>query len=254
MWLLVVGAFRTDMLKVQFKPKLGMTIAAIAAMALCIELGSWQYNKAQAKLALQQQLEEGLEASAGSLPNDVADIEAWRYKRVMVEGVYEPKYQLLLDNKVNDNVVGYHVLTPFKVDGDEDMVVLVNRGWVAGDLNRELPVIETPLEKQRLEGELFFPLEKFFTLEDRTAKSKQWKQVWQHIDMKRYQEAVPFGIQPYVVRLDANSSGGGFKRNWPIPKDRVNIHLGYAYQWFGFALTLLVIYIVLNLKKVKKES
>jgi len=28
--------------------------------------------------------------------------------------------------------------------------------------------------------------------------------------------------------------------------------LGYAYQWFGFALTLLVIYIVLNVKKVER--
>lgn len=238
----------------QFKPGLGMTIAAIAAMALCVELGSWQYNKAQAKLALQQQLEKGLEASAGRLPNAIVDIEDWRYKRVMVAGVYEPKYQILLDNKVNDNVVGYHVLTPFKVDGPEDKWVLINRGWVAGDLNRELPVIDTPLQKQQLEGELFFPLAKFFTLEDRAVKSEQWKQVWQHIDMERYQEAAPFKVSPYVVRLDANSGGGGFKRNWPIPKDRVNIHLGYAYQWFGFALTLLVIYIVLNLKKVKKES
>ena len=242
------------MARYQFKPKLGMIIATIVVMALCVELGSWQYNKAQAKIALQQQLEAGLANLAGSLPDGIVDVEDFRYKRVMFEGVYAPEYQILIDNKVNDNVVGYHVLTPIKLNGEDGRFVLVNRGWVAGNLNRNLPMVNTPTGKQTLEGELFFPLEKFFTLEDRTVKSEQWKQVWQHIDMKRYQEAVPFEIKPYVVRLDANSDGGGFKRNWAIPKDRVSIHLGYAYEWFGFALTLLVIFIVLNLKKVNKES
>ena len=70
-------------------------------------------------------------------------------------------------------------------------------------------------------------------------------------DMARYAKSVPFAVQPFVVRLDANSNAGGFVRNWPPPGERVSMHLGYAYQWFGFALTLLVIFIVLNVKKVE---
>ncbi len=70
--------------------------------------------------------------------------------------------------------------------------------------------------------------------------------------MQRYANAVPFAIQPFVVRLDPQSKAGGFVRNWPPPGERITMHLGYAYQWFGFALTLLVIYIVLNVKKVER--
>jgi surfeit locus 1 family protein len=241
------------MARYRFKPKLGMTLATIVVMAICIKLGSWQYIKAQNKIALQQKMEQGLVEQAVRLPAAVQDVEAWRYKRVVFEGVYEPKYQILLDNRVNDNVVGYHVLTPMKIEGSQTYV-LVNRGWIAGNLNREVPAVDTPTGKQALEGDIVFPLKKVFTLEAPLVKDGPWQMVWQHINMQRYKETVPFAVEPYVVRLAADSGGGGFARNWPIPKDRITVHLGYAYQWFGFALTLLVIYIVLNLKRVNKES
>lgn len=241
------------MAKYRFKPKLGMTIATIVVMAICIQLGMWQYNKAQQKLALQHQIEQGLAVQPVELPDVVEKIEDWRYKRVQFEGEYVPEYQILLDNRVNDNVVGYHVLTPIKLTGKQGYV-LVNRGWIAGSLNREVPTVETPVGKQTLHGDVDFPLKKVFTLEAPVAKNEPWKLVWQHMDMQRYKDAVPFEVKPFIVRLEADSGGGGFRRNWPIPKDRITVHLGYAYQWFGFALTLFVIYIVLNLKSVYKET
>lgn len=237
----------------QFKPSWGMTIATILVAALCVELGSWQYDKAQAKLALQQQLDTGLAVQPSALPNVVKDVEHWRYKRVQFSGEYLHEYQLLLDNKVNDNVVGYHVLTPVKVASEPAQYVLVNRGWIKGNLNRTVPTVETPTEQYLFNGDIFFPLSKFFTLES-PQETEQWQTVWQHIDMARYQKLVPFKVLPYIVRLNAKSDGAGFARDWPLPADRVNVHLGYAYQWFGFAFTLLIIYIVLNLKKIKKES
>lgn len=241
-----------------------MTLATIIVMAICIKLGFWQYNKAQAKLARQQQLQTGLDTAPVGLPAAIEDAEAWRYKRVKFSGTYASQYQILLDNKVNDAVVGYHVLTPVRLQGENAQYVLVNRGWVAGNLNRELPEVATPEGEQDVEGAIFIPLAKFFTLESPAAKDGKlkdgqlkdgrWKEVWQHIDMQRYAESVPFEIKPYVVRLGMESTVGGFSRNWPEPASRVTVHLGYAYQWFGFALTLFVIYIVLNLKKVKKKA
>lgn len=241
-------------MKYTFKPSLGMTLATIIVMAICIKLGFWQYNKAEAKLARQAQLQKGLDADPVGLPDNMADVEDWRYKRVKFSGTYNTKYQILLDNKVNNTVVGYHVLTPIRFQDDPPQYVLVNRGWVAGNLNREQPEVATPEGPQNIEGDIFIPLANFFTLESPVPVEEQWKEVWQHIDMQRYEESVPFEIKPYVVRLDAESTAGGFSRDWPQPANRVTVHLGYAYQWFGFALTLFVIYIVLNLKKVKKES
>jgi surfeit locus 1 family protein len=134
--------------------------------------------------------------------------------------------------------------------------VLVNRGWIKGSLDRKTPVVIAPQGRQEIEGDIALPAKKFFTLEAPPATDGKWQQVWQHLDMQRYIKSVsfavqPFTVQPFIVRLDAKSAAGGFVRNWPPPGDRVSMHLGYAYQWFGFALTLLVIYIVLNVKKVR---
>ena len=239
-------------MKYTFRPSVLMTLATIIVMALCIKAGLWQYNKAQVKLALQTQLNARLTEPALALTDQliadkIAASEDLRYLRVKFTGVYDTRYQVFLDNQVENTVAGYHVLTPMQVQGSK-LYVLLNRGWIAG-VNRQLPTIKTPQGLQEIEGDIAIPAAKFFSLEVPPATNGQWQPVWQHLDMQRYAKSVPFGVQPFVVRLDAKNSSGGFIRNWPPPGENISMHLGYAYQWFGFALTLLVIYIVLNLKK-----
>ena len=246
------------LVKYTFRPSVLMTLATIVVMALCIKAGLWQYNKAQTKLALQTQLNARLTQPAEALTDaliagKIATSEDLRYLRVKFTGIYDARYQVLLDNQVENTVVGYHVLTPFQVRGSK-LYVLVNRGWVAGvpdqvGVNRKLPTIDTPQNLQTIEGDIAIPAAKFFSLEAPPAADGNWQPVWQHLDLKRYAKSVPFGVQPFLVRLDAKSKAGGFVRNWLPPGENISMHLGYAYQWFGFALTLLVIYIVLNLKK-----
>jgi surfeit locus 1 family protein len=227
-----------------------MTLATIAVMALCIKAGLWQYNKAEAKRALQTQLSVRLSEPAVALPDKIPDLESWRYRRVKFVGVYDTRYQVLLDNQVENTVAGYHVLTPMQVEGSK-LQVLVNRGWIPVARSRKVPVVIAPQGRQEIEGDIALPSKKFFTLEALPPADVEWQEVWQNLDMQRYTKSVPFTVQPFVVRLDAKSEAGGFVRNWPPPGERVSMHLGYAYQWFGFALTLLVIYIVLNVKKVR---
>jgi surfeit locus 1 family protein len=241
------------MAKYYFKPTLGMTLATIVIMGLCIRLGFWQYNKAQHTIQTQQKIDDGMAVAPIALPSVVNDEELWRYKRVSFRGTYVPEYQIILDNRVHQNRAGYQVITPVKVKNKEHFV-LVNRGWIAGNPDRSLPVIETPKDEQLFIGDLFFPLAKVFTLESTGEKESAWQSLWQHIDMQRYQTLVPFNVSPYIVRLAPGEIAGGFVRDWPVPESRITVHLGYAYQWFGFALTLFVIYIVLNIKRVKKEA
>jgi surfeit locus 1 family protein len=237
----------------RFKGSLGMTVATIMVMALCIRLGLWQYHKADAKQHAQYQIDQGLLHAPNQLPTHAAKQEDWQYKRVRFTGTYLPQYQILLDNRVHNGKAGYHVLTPVKID-DSESVVLVNRGWVNGGANRVLPDIATPSGQQQFVGDLFFPLEKVFSLEAESKSTINWEPLWQHLDMQRYQSAVPFEVKPFIVRMDAQTEAGGFIREWPIPKTRINVHLGYAYQWFGFALTFFVIYLVLNIQRVTKEA
>jgi len=236
----------------QFKPKLSMTLAMMVVVSVCIWAGLWQYNKGQARIKAQQQIDQGLALAPVHLPAVVENKDDWQFKRVGFKGTYETEYQMLLDNRVHNGVPGYQVVTPVKVSGDSTYV-LVNRGWIKGNARRTLPEIETPDGEQAFVGELFVPLDNVFTLES-DVQNAQWEPLWQHINMQRYQAMVPFEVKPYMVRLAKESDAGGFVREWPVPKDRVKVHMGYAYQWFGFASTFFIIYIVLNLKKSKRES
>ena len=225
------------------------------AMALCIQAGRWQFNKAAAKNALQNQLINHQNDSPIALPDSFSELDSLRYKRVKFIGFYDKRYQILLDNQVENTKVGYHVFTPMQVQGSQ-YYVLINRGWVAampykkGAKKHELPIISVPDGRQEVGGDIGVPAGKFFTLEAPPSNNQSWQPVWQHLDLKRYSNLVPFTIQPFVVRLDPKNSGG-FIRNWPAPGARSNMHLGYAYQWFGFAVTILGIFIVLNVKKVE---
>ena len=241
-----------------FRPSVLMTLATLLVMTLCIKAGLWQYDKANTKLALQTQLNARLMQPAEALTDVLITGKGvikqdLRYRRVKLTGVYDIRYQILLDNQVENTVAGYHVLTPMQVQASK-LYVLVNRGWIAGvpdqvGVSRKLPIIDTPQGQQTIEGDIALPTAKFFSLEAPLAVEQKWQPVWQYLDMQRYAKSVPFGVQKFIVRLDAKIKTGGFVRNWPPPGNNVNMHLGYAYQWFGFALTLLVIYIVLNFKK-----
>ena len=232
-----------------------ITLATMVMMALCIKAGMWQYNKAAAKQALQTQLSAHLTEPPVMLPDKIASLEDWRYKRVKFAGIYDTRYQVLLDNQVENTHAGYHVLTPMQVEGSK-LLVLVNRGWIPRvaaqkGIQQQVPVVIAPQGRQEIIGDIGLPAKKFFTLEAPPVNDGKWQPVWQNLDMARYAKSIPFATQPFVVRLDASSNAGGFVRNWPLPGVRVSMHLGYAYQWFGFALTLLVIFIVLNVKKIR---
>lgn len=232
----------------RFRPRLIPTLATLLVVAVCIKLGLWQQHKAALKQSLQTQLEQRLQEAPLSLPQEITDAPAWRYRRVKLSGSYEPGHQILLDNQVHGDIAGYHVITPLAVDGS-DRRVLINRGWIAAPADRRtLPNVSTPGGTQHIEGYLWLP-GKFFALEAPPAAGGAWQTLWQNMDMARYAGSVPFAVLPLVVRLDPQSTAGGFVREWPMPAERIEMHIGYAYQWFGFALTLMVIYFVVNIKK-----
>ena len=69
-------------MKYSFRPNLWMTLAALLMLAICIKLGMWQYDKADARRTLQKQLNTRLTEPAVTLPAKITALESWRYKRV----------------------------------------------------------------------------------------------------------------------------------------------------------------------------
>lgn len=217
--------------------------------AAFIRLGLWQYHKAEAKQALQDQLEQHRHQPPVALPMHISEPEAWRYRRVSVVGKYDKDHQILLDNQVNQGIAGYHVITPLKI-ADTDQAVLINRGWVAAPADRSnIPDIEVPSGTQTLQGDVWFP-GKYFTLEQPSTGHTAWQTVWQNLDIERYRQSAPYQIMNLVLRLAPDGKTDQLIRDWPAPADRIEKNLGYAYQWFGFAVTAFLIYLVASIKRI----
>lgn len=245
-----------------FSPSMLGTLITIICIPLFIKFGLWQYHKAEQKQLIQNAYNQAKTDSALAFPLDIANkselmIEEWKYKKVKVIGTYETKYQFLLDNQVEAERAGYHVITPLKIENTQQYV-LVNRGWIlAKDNHSELPIFDTPSGTQEITGQVWVPSKKIFSLEDKTtsvANDKRLQAVWQNIDIAKYQRLMQFTVSPLAIKLDAQSGGGGFVRNWQIPIERITTNMGYAYQWFGFALATLLIFIYMSVSKVGRNA
>lgn len=241
-------------LKYEFKPSLTGLLMMLVLVALFVKLGFWQYGKAALKQEIQKEYQQSVKNGVLELSQHVHSSEKLQYQKVKTSGEYATKYQILVDNQVENNIAGYHVLTPLKIDGT-DQYVLVNRGWIAGkSTHTDVPAFDTPAGIQQAEGMVWLPSKKIFTLEDRAAPfqaNQSWQLVWQHLDMERYQKIVPLKLLPVIIKLDAQSKAGGFVRNWQMPAARIATHLGYAYQWFGFAFAAIAIYLYMSFKRIE---
>lgn len=239
----------------RFRPSWVGALATICCIPLFIHLGQWQFHKAQTKLALQATYDRYDKSAPVALPGEINQPELWRYRQVKVSGRYLPDYQIFLDNQIEGEQVGYHVLTPLRIQGLE-VAVLVDRGWIpAMESHSEIPNVDTPLDMVEVDGQVWLPSGKFYSLEGREqAATNQWQPIWQNMDMKRYATSSPIKVLPLVIRLNPKSGAGGFVRHWVRPDDRAESNLSYAYQWFGFAFAALAIFIVVSFKKVELDG
>lgn len=232
--------------KYRFRPRLAPTLGVLLLLPLFIHLGLWQAGKASRQEAARAALDMRMAEAPIRLDGGSLDGQDMQYRRVTVRGHFETQHQILLDNRLHESRPGYHVLTPLRIEGGE-MRILVNRGWIPLTRDRRvLPVFDTPSETVEVIGHAVIPSAKYFEL---AAPPEGWETVWQNLDLERYRSLVPFAILPIVLRMDETSPDGGFARQWPPPDDKVAMHRGYAIQWFGMAIVLVLFYLWNSLRR-----
>lgn len=233
----------------RFRPGLVPSIAVAVLLPLFLYMGYWQLHRAEEKRALQAEYDTRANGPAVQVERQVQRAEALRFYRVVATGRYETDRQILIDNRVHQGRVGYHVITPLRLENSE-VRLLVNRGWVAiGEGRDRLPSVDAPAGLQQVSGVATVPAEKYFTLREPDPLDRGWQRVWQNMDMARYGAAVPFPVQPVVVLLDPTSGAGGFTREWSRLDAGISVHQGYAFQWFMLAAGLAAIYLFMSLRR-----
>ncbi|MFF8769768.1 SURF1 family protein [Kitasatospora sp. NPDC015120] len=113
------------------------TALAVAAVAVCVWLGSWQLGRFEDRVSSHQEISRA--AADGGAPRPLGELLAADRpqvttdtvgRAVTVTGTFDEEHQLLVPNRVLDGKQGYYVLTPLRTaDGRTAAVV---RGWAAG--------------------------------------------------------------------------------------------------------------------------
>jgi surfeit locus 1 family protein len=226
-----------------FRPSLAVTLATAATVALTVTLGHWQQRRAEEKISLARAFDERMAGPVLSLPAAPVDAAELQFHRIRVHGQYAPELSFLLDNKVLDGVVGYLVMTPLRIEGGNEYV-LVNRGWVAAGPRRDvLPALATPRGTLTVEGIATVPSKRFLQLGADAPGPVRENLV---IDQLAAQQHI--ALQPIVLQqtLDAPD---GLVRKPERPDIGADRNRAYSLQWYSLAALAAFLYVLLNFKR-----
>ncbi len=235
---------------------LGLAIFAILLLPLLVWLGFWQLERAEEKTAILDELAErralpALEASQLNASPLESDEPSWRHRQVRLLGRYHPTLQWLLDNRIHDGRPGYEVLTAFELEAGQGWI-LVNRGWLPAPLERsQLPELPVPAGQVQLLGHLDQVATPGLRLSEPPRESG-WPRRVQVLELAALQADAALPLLPWQVRLEAEQPGSLVPRPVQVPAGPA-MHQGYAVQWFGLALVL-VLGTVIAMIRMLKES
>ena len=224
------------------------TLLVLAAVGVMVRLGVWQLDRLSQRRAFNARVNAQLAAPALDLSGAAlgADLTTLEYRSAVVTGRYDFSQQIALRNQAWDDGqatvrAGVHLLTPLVIEGSSQ-AVLVDRGWI-------------PLEQSSPEQWAQFDEPGPVTLRGaiRLSESRAdfgsvsdpmgYLQYWNLVNLPRIQEQMPQLLLPVYIQQTPEQAWSSLPNRAPLELDlSEGSHLGYALQWFGFALVLLAGY------------
>jgi surfeit locus 1 family protein len=207
---------------------------------ITFSLGQWQLARAdqkeQMQASLMSQRNKNPFDNSGllSLPQPLGQID----HPVVLKGTWQVQATVFLDNRPMSGKVGFYVVTPLKLTG-RDESVLVQRGWAPRNfLDRSnLPPVDTPAGEVTVSGRIAPSPGKLYEF-----RGVEQGRIRQNLDLAAFRAEWGVRLVPVsVVQTDAAS--GGLLRNWPEPATGAEKHWGYAFQWFGLCGLIVLLYV-----------
>jgi cytochrome oxidase assembly protein ShyY1 len=235
------------MRQLQFDFEWRITLVTLLLLPALIALGFWQLQRADEKA----QLQASWETRQSQAPVELAELAAGEpdqlaYRRLVLRGEYLPGHYLLLDNRVHGGRFGYEVVGLFEL-ADSAALVLVNRGWIAGDPARlALPEVPELTGPTALTGHVYVSPGKPYLLAEQEL-APPWPLRVQALEpvalaplLRDISDAPLF---PYQVRIDPGQPGA-LTVAWQVVNTGPEKHRGYAFQWFTMALVLGIFFLL----------
>tara|TARA_Y100001958_G_C20983202_1_gene373571 strand:+ start:79 stop:741 length:663 start_codon:yes stop_codon:yes gene_type:complete len=200
-------------------------------------LGTWQLYRLQWKLELISEITFGLDSS----PIKYSKLIQKNYQRVEVKGKFNFDQQIYLYSLNDKGKPGYDVITPFKTDNNEN--VLINRGWINKELKNNSNINPIQVSKQKIIGllrEIYKP--NIFKPENDLKNN-----IWFSINLEDLKKSTGKQFNEYVIFLEDN------RVKIPLPKkisiEVPNNHLKYAITWYTISVSIIFYYLYFRRKK-----
>ena len=225
------------LLKNSFNPGVWMTCFVIFFLPILLYLGYWQISRGFEKKAIW----EAYSINKTLPPIQEKELSLYKiedlfYRSVVIQGSYIND-SFLLDNRVYRSKKGYEIFTPFK--SEDQAVYLVNRGWTN---NYSDHPFKAPEGKHLIEG-IISPFDKYGLNLSKTETEESFPVVVQELTHSSASKLLGkhLSIEEIVIQLSA-ASKGSFEPIWGPTELKAPRHWGYAAQWLGLALVLVILY------------
>lgn len=220
------------------------TLLVVLAVAVMVRLGIWQMDRLEQRRAFNARVQEQIDQPPLILSGAAFDegLTSMEYRQVVVNGEYDFAQEVVLRNQAWENQFGVHLITPLLIAGS-NRAVLVNRGWVPYEdyLAKELHKYAEP-GMVVVQGVIRF---------SQTRPDIGWRndpipgsgeprlEAWNMVNVPGIDNQVPYSLLPVYIQQSPEPSWTDMPyRSRPHLELTEGSHLGYAVQWFAFAVIL----------------
>ncbi len=226
---------------------------------MLVNLGLWQLRRLDQRRALNREIEAGLSQPALTLNDETAiNPDELHRRRVSVTGEYDNAQSVVLRGRSLNGQPGVELVVPLRL-GDGSEAILVNRGWIPLDTSQAEARRIYDLEGETtVEGIAFRTQTRPDTLlaptDPTPGPDKGRLDAWFRVDIDRIEAQLDYSLKPIFIEQSPTPGSNS------LPRARENIelgdgpHLGYAAQWFTFAVILVALYAVFVGRELKHEG
>ncbi len=232
----------------RFRPSWRLSAFVLVFLPLVGALGTWQWRKADEALRFEAHVEE----MGASQPQPLAELVRQGtdgdLRPVTVQGRFLADAPVWRDNRTHQGRVGYELLVPFVDEAINEGQVLVNLGWVQAGFDRSmLPEVLLPASRVEITGRLAPSRPPPAVFGEVVERLDDGIRV-QRVEIEEIERAL--GLRLYARILVADPGEPGVQ-TWNFRPARLSSdrHRGYAIQWFGLALVLVIGWCAASLRR-----
>ena len=205
-------------------------------MLFC-SLGTWQLYRLQWKVALINEINDGL----SSEPVFYSKTNIRNYQKVKFNGEFNFEKQIFLYSLNDSGVPGYEIITPLQTQSNE--ILLVNRGWIKEELKSESQKNINLIDTNSFSGII-----------KKISKSNPFKpdndlknNIWFSVNIEEIENYTGLDLNNYILYLE--NSHNKILTPKKISPNLPNNHLKYSLTWYSVALSILLYFLYFRKKQ-----